>query len=156
ARVGDLAAVGQRSKRLQAEIDAGIVASAWQRPRGHIGTGDRNVPAISLAADGDRLGCTREGTRPPDRDAPDLGEDQTAIVKPRAVAIFLEGEGLEAITALEAWKAGLLTPLHAAEEHLVGLVEPRQHILEHMAVDGGIVWELGADVLELGFLLVAR
>jgi hypothetical protein len=62
-------------------------------------------------------------------DAPDLRHHQDTIVQPRAVAIFLEGEGVVAIPSPAARTSGLLAPLDAPEERLIGLVERRQHIL---------------------------
>src|SRR5258708_34190421 len=44
---------------------------------------------------------------------------------------------------------------HAAGEGLIGLGQPGQHILQHVRVDGGVVGQVGAQVLELRFLLVA-
>src|SRR6478609_1942090 len=91
-----------------------------------------------------------------DSNTPDLGQDQEAIVESRPVAILLAGEGVEASPSLEARKARLLPSLEAAEERLVGLVEPRQHVLQHMAVNCLILGERDANGFELGFLLVAR
>jgi hypothetical protein len=86
-------------------------------------------------------------------DAPDLGQDQHAIVQPRPVAILLVGEGVGAIRALEAGEACPLAPLDATEERLRGLVQPRQHILQPRAVDRLILRERGAEIFQLGFLL---
>ena len=46
--------------------------------------------------------------------------------------------------------------LDAPEERLIGLVEPCQHVLQDVRVDGGVLRECGAEVLQLGFLLEAR
>jgi hypothetical protein len=89
-------------------------------------------------------------------DASDLREDQDTVVEGGAVAILFEGKGMEAIPPLETREASLLAALHPAEERLIGLVEPGQHILQHMAVDCGVLWELGADGLQFGFLFIAR
>jgi hypothetical protein len=121
----------------------------------HVGAGDADVPAVGLA-DRDRLRRALKGTRPPHHDAPDFGEDQVAVIELRTVADLLVGERVEAVAALEAREASLLTPLHAAEEGLVGLIQPRQHVLQHVAVDGGVLGERRPDVLEFRFLLVAR
>ena len=63
---------------------------------------------------------------------------------------------MPAAAPLEAGKARLLPRLHAPEERLVRLVEPGQHVLQHVAVDGGVFWHLGPDGFQLGFLGQAR
>jgi hypothetical protein len=63
---------------------------------------------------------------------------------------------VEAVAALEARESCFLASLGSPEERLIGLVEPRQHVLQHVGMDGGVVWKRGADVLQFGFLLVAR
>jgi len=83
----------------------------------------------------------------------DLRQSEIAVVEPCAVAILLEGEGVEAIAALEAWESGFLPALEAAEKRLIRLVEPRQHVLQHMTMDGLVFWERGADGFQFGFLL---
>jgi hypothetical protein len=62
---------------------------------------------------------------------------------------------VKALASFEAREARLFTALHAAEERLIRLVQACQHVLAHMAVDGGILRQLRADGPELGFLLVA-
>jgi hypothetical protein len=59
-------------------------------------------------------------------------------------AILFAGEGVETVTPLEAGKPGFLPTLDAldaTEERLVCLVQPRQPILQGMAVDSLIVGE---------------
>ena len=53
-----------------------------------------------------------------------------------------------------AWRRFPFT--NAAEERLIRLVEPRQHVLQDVAVDGRVFGHRRAQVLQLGFLLVAR
>jgi hypothetical protein len=89
-------------------------------------------------------------------DAPDRGEDQDAVLQRGAVAILLEGEGVIAVAPLEAREPRLRAPLDATEERLLGLLQPRQHVLQHMRVDGGVLRECGPHRLQLGFLLEAR
>jgi hypothetical protein len=60
-----------------------------------------------------------------------------------------------AVPALVAREARLLAALHPAEERLIGPVQPRQHVLQHVAVDGGVLREFRPNGLQLGFLLVA-
>src|SRR4029077_9909609 len=89
-------------------------------------------------------------------DAPDLGENQIAVIESCPVPLFLVGEGVVAVPALEGGEGRPLAPLEATEECLVGLVESREHILEDVEVDRGILWKLCADGLHHGLLLVAR
>ena len=56
---------------------------------------------------------------------------------------------------LEARETGLLARLHPSEESLIGPVEPGEHVLQHVAVEGGVFRERGADILQLGFQLSA-
>src|SRR5258707_12701808 len=104
ARVGDLTPIGQRGEALQAEINPRLLTSRRQVRTRHLGAGDRNVPAVRLPANRDRLGRPLDRTGPVHGQAPDLGQGQEAVIKPGAVAIFLEAEAVEAITALEPWK----------------------------------------------------
>ncbi len=60
---------------------------------------------------------------------------------------------------LEAGKPRLLAclpGLEPAKDRLVRLVEAGQHIRHDMAMDGGVVREVLTEVLQLGFLLIAR
>jgi hypothetical protein len=54
---------------------------------------------------------------------------------------------MEAIATLEAREARLLPALHPPEERLIGPVEPGQHVLEEVRVEGGVLGELCADHL---------
>ena len=76
------------------------------------------------------LGVPSTGRDQRTRDTPDLRQDQETIVQRRAVAILLEGEGVEAIAALVARKACFLASLETAKERLIRLIQTRQHILE--------------------------
>jgi hypothetical protein len=89
---GDGWSSGQRGTRLQAESHAGGDAAEGQGLAGPVGAGDGDLPAVGLPADRARLGGPREGTAPPDRTAPDRGEDQGAVVEPCPVAVLLGGE----------------------------------------------------------------
>ena len=60
-----------------------------------------------------------------------------------------------AVAPLETRKARLLAPLDATEERLIRLIQPRQHVLQDVAVNGRILGELRANVLEFRFLLIA-
>src|SRR5262249_8909313 len=123
---------------------------------GDLGTGEGDVPAVGLAGDGHRLDGPHERAGPPHRDPSDFGQDQVAVVQVRAVALLLVGDRVGAVLALKAGKAGLLSTRRPAEEGVIGLVQPGQHILQHVAVDGAVLRERLAQLLQLGFLLVAR
>src|SRR5262249_41998156 len=118
-------------------------------------TREADIPAVRFPAHRDGLDRARHWAGPPHRDPPDLREDQEAVIETRAVAELFVGEAVEAIASLEAGEVCLLALLHAAVERLIRLVEARQHVLEHMTVDGRILGEGCPDVLQLGFLLKA-
>jgi hypothetical protein len=61
-----------------------------------------------------------------------------------------------AILALEARESGLLAALEPAEERPIRLVQPREHVLQHMAVEGSVLQKRRADILQFGFLLELR
>jgi hypothetical protein len=61
-----------------------------------------------------------------------------------------------AVRAVEARKPRLLPVRDAPEERLVGLLQPGEHVLQPMAVEGGIVWHVRTQRLPLRFLLIAR
>ena len=50
---------------------------------------------------------------------------------------------------------GASAPLEAREARLIRPVEPRQHVLQDVGMDGGVFRERGADVFEFRFLLIA-
>ncbi len=141
---------------LQPHVDARLLAGRWQRPCGHLGTGKRDIPAIRLFAERDRLGRALQGAGPAHRDASELGEDEEPVIEAGTVAILLVGERVVAAAPLEAREARLLAVRQAPEERLIRLVQPRQHVLQDVRVDCGVFRELGADHLQLRLLLIAR
>src|SRR5262249_25949951 len=127
AGIVDHHAIGKRRERLQAEVYPGLLSGGRQRLDGHLRTGEGHRPPIGLLGDRDRLRTALQRTGPVDADAPDLGEHKEAVIQTSAVAVFLEGEGVEAIAvaALEAGEARLLSSLpalHPLEERLVGSI----------------------------------
>src|SRR5262249_9271185 len=156
ARREDACPSGQRGAGFPAELYAGFLAGRWQGVSRHLGTGDRDVPPIRLVCDSNGLWGTFQGAGPMDGNPLDLRQDQMPIIQGGPVAILFAGEAVPAVVPFEAWEARLLAPLHPTEEGVIGLVQPRQHILQHVAVDRGVRRELRADDRELGFLLVAR
>jgi len=62
---------------------------------------------------------------------------------------------MPATTCLETGKSGLFSALETAEERLIRPIEPCQHILQHMTIDGGIVGHHCPEIFQLSFLLIA-
>jgi hypothetical protein len=102
------------------------------------------------------LGGALQGTRPPDRHAPARGADQQAHVEPCPSALLLVRAALDALAAREAGQARLLAALHPSKERLVGPIQSREHVLEHVAEEGSVPGQLRAEGLPLRFLLGAR
>src|SRR5262249_26498711 len=121
---------------------------------GHISTGAADIPAVRFPADRDRLGRALDGTGPAHRDAPDFGENQESVVQGGPVAELRVSGAVVAVAPVEARVAGRLTRLHAAEEGLEGAVYALYHVLQDLAVDLGILRQLGFDAGQFGFLLV--
>src|SRR5262249_35341745 len=90
------------------------------------------------------------------RAAPNLGEEQEAVVQAGAVAELLVGERVRAVAPVEAGRAGRLPLADAAEERLGGVVEPGEHVLQELAVARRRPRPRRAEVLQFGFLPVAR
>src|SRR5262249_2898696 len=104
---------------------------------------------------GDRDGLDRALQRPtpPHGDPPDLVQHQETVVQVSAVAMLLVGEGVVAVPAMKAGEPRLFALGHAAEEGVIRLVQPRQHLLQHMAVEGGVLREGGAHLFAFALLL---
>ena len=156
ARVLDGVAVRRDEEHLQSDVDAGLFAGERQRLGGHLGTREADVPPIGLARDRDGLDPALHWAGPTHRDTANFRQDEVAVIEASAVAIFLVGEGVPAGAALEAREARLLASRHPPEERLIGPVEPGQHVLQDVAVEGGVLRHVRTDILQLGFLLVAR
>ena len=114
---------------------------------GHLGTGEGDVPAIRLSADGDGLGRALQWARPTHRNAPDLRQDQEAVVQPRAAVLthLGIGEAVVAVAALEARIPRRFTRRHPPEERLERLVQPMQHVLQDLGVEVPV---LGTHLLD--------
>jgi hypothetical protein len=110
ARIGDLAAIGQGGKRVQAQVDAGLLARARQGMTRHVGARARDIPPVCFPTQCDRLGGALQGAGPAHHHPPDLRKDEGAVLQAGAVAELLAGAAVEAITALEAGKARPLAP----------------------------------------------
>src|SRR5262249_48554895 len=127
--------------------DAGLVSGDWEWLHRHIRAREADVPAIGFARDRDGLGRALNWAGPAQRDAPDFGEHQEAIVEPGAAAEFLVREGVVAVAPLKTripWRRPLA---ETTEERRKGFVLPSQNVLQDMAVEGRILRHLGSDIL---------
>src|SRR5262249_34217244 len=127
-----------------------------QRLAGDRCTGEGDVPAIGLTADGDRLDRAPQRAGPADREASTLAQDEIAVVESGAVAILLVAEGMVAGAPLATRGARLLTRSQSAEERLIGPVAADEHILQHVAMTRGLLRKGSPQFLQLGFLLETR
>src|SRR5262249_47030354 len=125
-----------------------LTAGAGQDFRWHVGTRSACIPTAWFSADRDRLGRTLKRARPAHGDAPDLGEDQEAVVQPSATVLphLRIGEAGVAADTLKAGIARRLASADAAEECLKGVVQPQEHILQDLGIDLG---ELRAGLLQI-------
>jgi hypothetical protein len=97
-----------------------------------------------------------------DAEAPELGPHQEPVIALRAVANPLCQSACQSAVPVNAWERfrplkrgnpvcfplpppSSLDALEPAEERLVGLVQPREHVVQHVAVEGGIVQERGPE-----------
>jgi hypothetical protein len=99
------------------------------------GAGDRHIPAVGLARDRDGLGDALKRAAPVHIDAPATREHQEASVESGPVAILLEGERVEAVSALETRETSFFTALHTAEERLAW------YVLSNRASTSCRMWE---------------
>jgi hypothetical protein len=147
--------VRRHQEARQPDVDACFPAGRRQRLYRHLGAGEAGVPAIRLAADRDGLGRPLQGAGPAHTDTPDLGEDQDAVLQLCAIAELLVGEAVVAVFALESRVARLLARPHPAEEGGKRFVQAGEHILQHLAVDGGVCRKCLLDGGQCGLLLRA-
>ena len=143
----DARPIGEGSEGFNPQVYPGFLSRRGKRLYGKIGARDGDVPAIRFMADRDGLGCARQRARPAHGAAPDLGQDEHAVIQPGTVAVLLEGEGMGAIAPRATRKARLVSALDATEKRLLRPVDPRQHVLQDMAVHGGILRQLRPDGL---------
>ena len=124
----------------------------------YVRTGYAGVPAVRLLGDGHRLGRAIEGARPTHGHAPDLRQDQVAIVETDAamLADLRIGEAVVATPPSEAGIARCLAGSHATEERLEGAIQSREHILQDLRVDLRVLGESAFQVGQFGLLLGVR
>ncbi len=126
----DRVALGGDEEHRAAHVDARLVPSGQQGLGRHIDAGAHDVPAVGFLAHRDRLGRAVHWPGPAHGEAPDLAQDEIAVIQPGTVAIFLVGEGVGAVRPLEAREAWLFPVRQTTEERLVRLVQPSEHILQ--------------------------
>jgi hypothetical protein len=99
ARIRDVLPLRRDQEDLEAHVYAGVFASEGQRLGGHLRTRERDVPAIRLFRDGDRLGSALEGTMYPYQETAKLqpGGLQPEVwislisARPRLPALYNDG-----------------------------------------------------------------
>src|SRR5258708_5446853 len=98
----DRVALGGDEEHREAHVDARLTPSGQQGLGRHIGAGDHDVPAVGFLAHRDRLDAALHWPGPAHGEAPDLAQDERAVLQPGAVARLLVGEGVVAVRPLEA------------------------------------------------------
>ncbi len=73
--------IGERGERLKPKVYARLLPSGGQGLHRHIRTGEADVPAVRFPTDRDRLGRSLNRAGPAHGDAPNLGQDQEAVVQ---------------------------------------------------------------------------
>src|SRR5262249_52630836 len=133
-------------------VDARLAAAERPRPGRHFGAREADVPAVRLLRDRNSLDVALNRAGPAHRDAPDLRQDQEAVVQGGAVAILLVGEAVVAVAALETGVAGRPARLHPTEEGLERAVQAREHVLQHLRVEVAVFGPHRLDGGQLGAL----
>jgi hypothetical protein len=118
AGVKDTRAIGEGSKGFYAEVDSRFLTSGRQGVQWRISAGEADVPADRFPAERHGLDRSLQWAGPLRRDAPNLGENQEAVVQRRPIAELLGGERVVAMCSLKARIVWGLTCLDAAKERL--------------------------------------
>jgi hypothetical protein len=137
----DACPVRECGERFDSEVYACFLPSGRQWLYWYISAGKACIPAIGFSADRDRLGHSLQWAAPTDGDAPDLRQDQEAIVEPGATVVsnLRIGEAVVASTPMEARIAWCLSSIQPAEERLKRTLYAQHHILQDLGVDLGIL-----------------
>src|SRR6478736_5473603 len=80
-------AIRERGKSFNPQVYPRLLPGGRKGLYGDVRAGDACVPAVRLFGDRGRLRPAFQGTRPAHGDAPDLGEDQEAVVYARAAVV---------------------------------------------------------------------
>lgn len=140
-------------KDFQAHVYACLLSSERQRLAGHICTGERGIPPISLL--GNRNGLRRpfQGAGPAHRDMPNFGEQQDIANQTCSIAPLGVRKRVVAIMAFEAGVSCLLACLDAAKERFEGAIYPQDDILQDLGMNGRAIFSKLANVWQLGLLV---
>src|SRR5258708_1799455 len=149
-------AIRRDEEDLPAHSTARFPSRLRQRLDGHLGTGEADIPAVRLPRNGDGLGRALHRTTPPHGKVSACGEDERTILELGAVGILLRGESLVAVPPMQAGETGWLAVRHAPEDGLRGRVQPRQHVVQDLTVEGGVLRQVRAQGFACRFLLRAR
>src|SRR5262249_14756247 len=147
-------AVRRDEKDLQPHVYARLASGTGQWLYGHLGAGERHIPAVRHARDRDQLGRALKQTMEPDGNTPDLGETEYATIQHGAVAILWIGEGVIAVLALEPGIARRLASRYSPEERLIGLFHSTQHVLQDLGVHLTVVGAIRFEIRQLVGLLI--
>src|SRR5262249_53900479 len=96
-------------KHLEAHVTAGLSSRQGQRLSRHRGTRAGHLPAVRFPPERDGLGGASQRTVDADAPTANRGEAEDAAVQDRAVAVRRRGEGVRAVGALAAGRAGCLS-----------------------------------------------
>ncbi len=158
ARMLDRITLGGDEEHLQAHVDARLAPGGCEGLNRYVRAGYAGVPAVRLLGDRHRLGRAIEGARPTHGHAPDLRQDQAAIVETGAamLADLRIGEAVVAAPPSEAGIARRLAGSHATEERLEGAIQSQEHILQDLRVDLRVLRACRFQARQFGLLLGVR
>jgi hypothetical protein len=141
ARIGDLFARGERGEVRQAHIDTDsrttMLNGVWLPKIAR----HNEIPVISATREGQGFDRAFDGAVQHDSDVADVVEVHSIAGHLRAVANH-KINGIEAISALEAWVACRFSTLDTAEKRLKGFVQAAQGLLA--------TGEVGLSKVEVG------
>ncbi len=81
--------ISSGKKDFQPHINPRLPFGGWQWLNSNLSPGNDDIPTIRLIGDGDSLGGAFNGAAPTHTDAPNLGEDEKALVECGAIAVLL-------------------------------------------------------------------
>jgi hypothetical protein len=143
----------RHQKHLQPNVSTRLFAGMGQWLGRHMGTGEGPLPAIRLLAKGDGLGGALKPTMATNGNASNLRQAEHPAIQDRAVAILGIGEGVLAVSTLEARIARRLPSGDSAEARLIRLVHPAQNVLQDLGMHRALFRETGFEVRQLRGLL---
>src|SRR6266446_1364100 len=149
ARVGNLGAIGKHGKGFDSQVDShdfltGVEGHGWIKL---VLRDDDGIPLVAFSFDGTRLDLALYLPMHFDLDMTNLGETQA--IPDDLIAALGIGEGVIAITSLEAGIARSFTVVYTTEEGRKGFVEPFEHILLHLRVNVLVLFPKLLDIWQL-------